>query len=194
MSLTYYPTLPASSEDPSVSQGKFQINFSSLSSIINANHVDFTSTDYGKHKFCQFPEQSAAPTTLANEGAVYTKRSALTAATELFFRREGNGTEIEFTGFLGAGDGWTRLPSGILLKWGTGTATGAGSATFPVAGTIPVFSAVYQGIVSTQDSSPTPNTFATMRGLTTTEIQVYGSTRTTTAATAVNYRYLVIGI
>ena len=195
--MAYNNNVPQANERPGSSQDKLLQNSIAVKAFVNRNHVDLSNPsvnlDEGKHKFIQMPEQSAAPATSASEGAIYTKESALSAVTELFFRRELNGTEIEFTSSLKAANGWTRLPSGILLKWGTGSGSGIVTTNFPVAGTIPVFTAVYNGLVCVEDNSASPNTFATLRTITTASVSVFCSSRTATTAMAATFRYLVIG-
>ena len=192
--MAYNENIPQASDNPSQSQAQILDNFQEISAAFNKNHGNFNAADQGKHSFLQIPEQSSAPATSANEMGLYTKESSLTSVAEMFIRRESNGTEIEFTSFLGAANGWTRLPSGVLLKWGSGSGSGAHTTAFPTAPTIPVFSAVYTGFVTTADSSGSPNTFATYRGITTTGISVFGSSRTSTSTTSASYNYLAIGI
>lgn len=191
--MAYNENIPQATDNPSQSQSQILDNFQEISIAFNTNHGNFNSANQGKHAFLQMPEQSSAPATSANEMALYTKESALTSVAEMFIRKESNGNEIEFTSFLGATNGWTRLPSGILLKWGTGVGSGTHTTLFPTAPTIPVYTAVYTGFVITADASSTPNTFATFQAVSPIGITVYGSRRTATSATTVNYRYLVIG-
>ena len=60
--------------------------------------------------------------------------------------------------------------------------------------TIPVFTAVYSAQVTTFDDTGAPNTMATLQGITTTTITVYGSVRASNSSTNARFRYLVIGI
>ena len=191
--MAYNPDIPQAADDPSQSQGQILANFQELNTFLSVNHESLNSGTQGKHKFLQMPEQASAPATAANEGAIYTQESSFTGNTECVFRRESNGSEIEFTGLLGAENGWTRLPSGILLKWGSSNANGSQATNFPTGPTIPVFSAVYTAQVTTFDDTAAPNTMATLQGITTTAITVYGSVRVSNSATNTRYRYLVIG-
>jgi len=191
--MAYNENIPQGSDNPSTSQGQILANFQEIDTAFNLNHGNFNDADQGKHLFMQMPEQSSAAATAANEGAIYTQESALTGVTELVFRRESNGTEIEFTGSTATANGWTRLPSGILLKWGTGSGSGITAVSFPTGASIPIFSSVLNAIICVSDSSASPNTFATLRGFTTTTISIFGSSRTTTGATSAAFRYLVIG-
>ena len=191
--MVYTVDIPQPTDDPSQSQGQILGNFQGINTLVNVNHVDFDEADEGKHKFLQMPEQAAAPATAANEAGLFAQESSLTAVTELVFRRESSGTEIEFTGLLANTNGWTRLPSGILLKWGSGSGSGAVTVVFPTGATIPAFSNVFSAQVSVEDSSGTPNTFATFQSMTTLQLVAFSSGRITTAAANASFRYLVIG-
>jgi len=117
--VAYDPDTPANSaEDPSQSQPKITSNFQALNTSNSVNHVAYNDADQGKHKFMQMPEQASAPSTAANEGALYTAVEATSTVSELVYRREGNGAAIAFTETAGSADsGWTRLPSGLILGW-----------------------------------------------------------------------------
>lgn len=191
--MAYNENIPQASDNPSQSQAQILDNFQEISTAFNTNHGNFNAGNQGKHSFLQMPEQSSPPSTSSDEMGLYIKESSLTSLAEMFIRRESNGTEIEFTSFLGAANGWTRLPSGILLKWGTSNGSGAHTTNFPTGATIPVFAAVYTGFVVTFDSTPTPNTFATFQGVSTIGINIFGSERVTKTITDTTYTYLVIG-
>ncbi len=192
--MAYTVDIPQASDDPSQSQGQILGNFQELNTFLAINHEGITTvTDPGKHKFLQMPEQSSAPDTLVNEVALFSRESTLTTNTELVFRRESNGFESEFTGVLDATNGWTRLPSGILLKWGTGSGSGPVETVFPAGATFPAFTAVFSAQVSVDDSSPIPKTFATFQTVSETQINVYCSLRIKNEATQAQFRYLVIG-
>lgn len=118
-------------------------NFNTIDTAFSVNHVAYQAADQGKHKFVQMPEQGVAPGTAANEAALYAAVGAISAVSELVFRREGNGEEIPFTEHLRAADGWTYLPSGIFIQWLTKdllAADGSGTlVTFPVSFTAAPF-------------------------------------------------------
>lgn len=103
-----------------LSRDPIRTNFSLIQDRFNENHVGINSgSGGGKHKFLQMPEQSAAPTTAANEAAVYTKQGPAPASTtELYFRRESNGTEIQMTG---AGSNIPVILSGTFASTGSFT-------------------------------------------------------------------------
>lgn len=125
--MTYNPAIPQASDQPSLSQGQMLINFGQLNTIFDSNHYTFnyaTVADRGKHKYASFMNQAAGPVTGATECALYAKLSA--AHSNLFWRRESNGTEIQMSsninptwGVVGTtGKGMSFLPGGLLIQWG----------------------------------------------------------------------------
>ena len=133
--MVYQNNIPQGNQRPSKSQGDLLGNFEDLKTYLDRNHVDIddpgTNIDEGKHKFVQMPEQTAAPTTAINEGALFTLLS--NGLSELFWRPEGDDTEIQMTSgnienetVKIALSGGTFLPGGLILKWGRVTWT-AGS-------------------------------------------------------------------
>jgi hypothetical protein len=105
----------------------------------------------------QMPEQASAPTTAANEGALYAKVGGSPAQTNLFFRGESNGFEYQLTQSVSASTarfgnstayvanhtgGWTFLPGGLIMQYGIRTAMigGANTITFPLVFPTAVFS------------------------------------------------------
>lgn len=135
--MVYTPSTPTASQFISISQPLIQENFSQANTIFGANHVEFDSTDVanqGKHTFVSMIEQSSDPTTAVNEIALYTKD--LGGINTLYMRKESDGTVIQLSGAdpLAAASGYTFLPGGIILQWGTGHAEGTGHVnTFPIA-------------------------------------------------------------
>lgn len=193
--MPYNQNIPQANDALNNSQLDILNNYIAIQTFLDVNHNIFGDPNEGKHKWVSFPEQGAGPATAVNETAVYAKQSTLTNVAELFVRKENNGAEIEFTSSLQAANGWTRLPSGILLKWGSAAANGTFAYLFPVAATIPVFALIYSlhlsaltGGVVDPDAAITPLT-STAIGF-----AAYGSRRTVVAAQNVPFTYLAIGI
>ena len=163
--MAYNPNVPdPASQRFKDSQPLILGNFQDIGTGFNLNHVAFNNgVDTGKHKFLQMPVQASAPTTNATEMGLYTKTSTRTLQPEMFVRRQTNGTEIEFTGCLAATNGWTILPSGILLKWGQQAIAATPQViTYPVAATIPVFSSVFMVDLSFETSNVNVTAYATI--------------------------------
>lgn len=200
--MAYLPNIPAANDVISQSQADIQGNFQAINTFVNVNHVDFASADAGKHKFIQFPGQGSNPATAAGEVAVYCRTSTVTAVPELFYRRASNGTVIEASASIlsttpapaNNSAGWTWLPSGLLLKWGNGTANGSATVAFPVAANIPVFTQVVSvQITNYAAGAVDTDTFTRLVSFNNLGVTVYGSARSTTGAVATTFQYLAIG-
>jgi hypothetical protein len=131
--MAYNQNIPQPGDQLSQSQSDLLNNFQAIQTLIDVNHVDFAASGAGKHKWVSLPQQGSAPGTAAAEGALYT--AAIAGVTQLLFQTPSNGTSLQLTGptALGA-NGYTTLPGGLILQWGTATTTsGFGTITFPIA-------------------------------------------------------------
>jgi hypothetical protein len=195
--MPYNPAIPQPTDQLSISQGDLLGNFMAIQTLIDVNHVDFASADMGKHKFVSFPQQVAAPATANTEWAMYNAVSATSGDPELFLRAPNNGGTLNFTESLAAPNGWTRLPSAILLKWGSAGANGLTTITFPVGANIPPFLSVFNILVTTSYGSATDgDAFVRFNSVVApwTQFQVYASARTTVTNKATGFTYLAIGV
>lgn len=132
--MTYTANVPNPSQSLGITQPLINSNFQRIAAVFAINHVDFNSVGEGKHKFVQMPEQSAAPATLVNEGALYTKD--VSGSNQLFYRKESNGTQVQFTSFdpTLSDNGTSYIPGGLIFKWGKiDNPPKTGSVIFPVA-------------------------------------------------------------
>jgi tail fiber protein gp53 len=136
--MTYVPRPNASGSTLANTRDQIRTNFELIQDRFEENHVGITgAAGGGKHTFLQMPDQASAPTTAANEGGVYVK--AVSGASQLFYRKESNGTEIQITGTdpTAATQGKTFLPGGLVLIWDritVGLATSNLTVTFPFGG------------------------------------------------------------
>lgn len=142
-----YSDLPIATDHINISQAGIRENFSQISSLIAKDHITFAGVpaSVGKHNKTTLIEQAVAPVTAGNEMALYTKEIGLVSA--LFLRNENAGAEVDLTTAQKGSSGACTLPSGILMKWGTGSiadgsyssgnitfsAAFAGAADFPTA-------------------------------------------------------------
>lgn len=196
--MAYQQNIPQASQRLKDSQADLLGNFQAIKQLIDVNHDTFGSASEGKHKFVSFPDQGSSPTVAADEIALFGRLSTLSNASELCVRKESNGAVYEFTSAGATSNGWARLPSGILLKWGSGTATGlSGAISFPSGATIPAFSTgLIMFVVPAYTLSSDGNGFVRLNSFTApwTSFTVYASQRTTTNTQAVAFNYLAIGI
>ena len=203
-----YLDIPLATDALSQSQQDIRNNFLSILNAFDANHVDFNAgADAGKHKYVTLPQQGSTPPIAfgATEMALYSAQSPYNAAVnEIFINKTNQATVVQIPSTSSilsvASDpgndvsGWTYLPSGILLKWGNGTANGNTNITFPVAASIPAFTNVMSVQLSTYaNSTSDSNTYVRLSAFTNTGFQCYGSSRTTVAAAACSFQYLAIG-
>jgi hypothetical protein len=134
--MSYTTNIPAANDNPSVSQGEIQANFNEINTWVNVNHTGFGGNE-GKHNIVEMTMQTNAPATLINESALYsanqTVASATTAACVMMVHDtltnayqltrpiDSNFAKFgTFTNYnLGTSGGWTFLPGGLLLQYGT---------------------------------------------------------------------------
>jgi len=142
--MAYNANIPQATDQISQSQADLLANFQALS-VIATNRLPYLILG---------PQQVSDPTVTGTQMALYTKTSALTSQPEMFIERQSGSSTvpnpIEFTSYGTSSSGlnthgFTRLPSGILIKWGrvnAPTIVSDGDAIiYPVAATIPVFAA-----------------------------------------------------
>ena len=197
--MAYNSAIPAATDRLIDSQAALLANFAAIKTLIDVNHVTFddASGNQGKHAYVSLPEQAASPTTAADEVAIFSRLSTLTATSELAIRKEGNGDVVEFTSCKASGCGWARLPSGILLKWGNSSANGSTTITFPVAADTPAFTTIFSiNLTTWYENTSDGDGFVRLGKFAApwTTFKAYGSKRTSTTNKLVSFQYLAIGI
>jgi hypothetical protein len=180
-----YTDVPLAAQRISATQDPIRQNFLSLLTLVDPNNK----VDY-------FPVVGASiPTVAAGNVGLYSNTNALTTKNELYFKRDGGAgvVGIPFTAYDQAlNNGWTYLPSGILIKFGAWLANAPIiTVTFPVAATIPVFSSVFQVLISPFSSTNGAKPSTVIRSIGTTNFTCWCN-----GATDANsqIRYIVIGI
>ncbi len=185
--MAYKANIPQPTDLLDASQVDILGNFQSANTSQSINHYPFDdgTTKNGKHKFVEMPVLAVLPTNIANEGSLYTK--TISAVSELFYTPDTSLNEYQMTrtinakfsnfstnlaygsppvGFTQTG-GWTFLPGGMLLQYGTYSNTGAlgstGTIEFPVTFTNPPYSVSVSLIrsASANQSVSLPNIIAT---------------------------------
>src|SRR5581483_351059 len=137
----YNQNIPQPTDQLSQSQADLLNNFQAIYTLIGVNHTQFNAGNQGTHAFVEMPVQNPVPVTVGNEVGLYCQLSTLTGNPELVFSHQ-NGTGIvEFTSSTQALlAGWSKIPSGILFKWGQVSINpGANTVVFPVNATTPAF-------------------------------------------------------
>lgn len=130
--MTYNPNIPSTGMSLGTSRPLVQGNFYLLQQLIDINHVDFALPGMGKHTFVQMINQGSAPTTGANETAIYTRTdNETTPSQRTVLRKANNGLELLISGLnpVVASNGATNLTgrldqNGLMIQWGSNTVTG----------------------------------------------------------------------
>lgn len=177
--MVYQASIPQPTDQLSKSQADILGNFQFLNTIASG--------------IFDAPVQATAPTIAAGDTGLYTLFNASTGRNEMYVI-DANGNTYPITASLQAQNGWTILPSGLLIKWGLNSTTGGSQfITFPVAATIPVFNNVFNASVTTTQAVGSGNLFVLLNSVTTTGLNVTTTQRTTTSNTPGGFSYIVIG-
>jgi len=141
--MAYQNDIPQANDELATSQDDLLNNFAAIDTFVNVNHVGFNGADQGKHAQITFPLGPLAgqPFTYAvGEIGLQSLNQLPTSVPDIWMSR-GASTAFPITGAAISNPGWSYLPSGVLLKWGTVAVPSGGSyaIVFPVAATNPVY-------------------------------------------------------
>lgn len=190
--MAYNNNVPLANQSISSTQTPILNNFIALNSWGNG---------YGEYVL-----QASTPSFSANNDGMYTKAYNNTTNTlnELFVHKQAFGAttkEIPFTASIlsqatpaAMTSGWTYLPSGILLRW-ENIASGTGLSTITLSSGYPAFNQILNIILCPYSSSTTDDNFAVRLVAinSTTQFQVYFSSRTSTGSGTGSAKALIIG-
>lgn len=163
--IPFVPNIPFGPNNPSQDQPNMQANTNSDIDIWEVDHIGFNVNNSGIHAQVTMPVQSGIPTT-AQAGATvtYTKTSG---QSQEFMTSDTGAKEYQITRFIDADfstfganaslapnpgtGGWTFLPGGIIMQYGTFPAFSTGSVDI-------VFPITYTTLYNIQVSFVTPGT------------------------------------
>jgi hypothetical protein len=189
----YDENIPQPTDTPAASQPQLLANFQAINTLVNVNHVEFDDPDQGKHKWVSMPDQAVAPATAAAEVAIFGFTSPETGATELYFRKPSSGDQIPMTESGGTTTGWSMLPSGLLIKWGSATVNGPGNVDANASGK--AFTTLYKVMLSNASDTVASDTYVAGGTIVGTTFNVACMQRTVANnAVAVTFNWLVIGV
>lgn len=188
---------PQAGQSLNVTQNPIRQNFITIDTAFSIDHAAYGSANVGKHNKISFPLQAAAPAFIANEIGLFNQNAAPTNRPDIWMAR-GAAAAIPITGYVlggtNAGNGWTYLPSGLLMAWGRSTTGAATNVTITYANELtnfPGFTTVNAFPQLTRISGAgTSTNFVTLTAYNQTTFQVYSSA----AGTQVQFAWLVIGI
>lgn len=149
-------------------------NFNSIDEGFIVDHVDYNTAGQGKHNKITFPVQNAAPMFAAGEEGLYNLLYATTGKNEIFVHKQNQaGTvDIPFTASAMSNvvqancvNGWSYLPSGLLIKWGQVARSGQ-NQNINVAGTSggPNFNQSFQAYAVPFDTNAASNFIVRVNG------------------------------
>lgn len=203
--MAYQNDIPKATDRLKDSQSDIQDNFAELETYLEINHVEFGNANQGKHKWVTFPAQTVAPTFASGEEGLYNLpfNNNTSVLNELFVHKQtSTGTsDIPFTASIlsqnatpaSLAAGWSYLPSGLLVKWGS--ASGNGTTTVNLPGTDPAFNTIFNVLLTPFAAGSSDSNFSVrFIGLVSpSQFQVYVSSRTNTGAAPGAFQFLVIG-
>lgn len=133
---TYTRGIPNGPNNPSADQPIMQTNANSTDSILDIDLYGFNDNNGGLHQKSTYVVQGSDPVpvnTDGSQGIVYSK--AVSGIAEIFINRYGSATPVQLTNGAVSitNNGYTFLPGGLILQWGTVTGTVAGNPfAFPI--------------------------------------------------------------
>jgi len=143
----YNASIPQAADLLSVSQGDIRDNFGGIKSLVDIDHVSFASADAGKHIKVTLPVQAPAPAFVAGEVGMYSFLNPTTNKNELYVNKTNNSGIVQIAatssilgnanpipGTFGDTTGWTMLPSGIKMVWGSFPGSPIGPQTINLVG------------------------------------------------------------
>lgn len=139
---------PVPNQTLPISQPLIRTNFIDINRGFTVDHASFNLLNEGNHNQVTLPVQAVIPAPQAGKVLLYCQTSALTNQPELVFAHQAGSTAPaaarinEFTSAGWNDPGWTRLPSGILIKWGTEPLTGIHTTNVDLNAALPHFALV----------------------------------------------------
>ena len=138
---TYTIGVPNPPNNPSADVNNMQTNTTSISNLIEQDHIGFNLTNGGFHNVIHQSEFSTGPdpVPVLTFGELYVKKIAVNGNTDdVLFFQTGSGRVSQLTGLpTGPGlqgsvgtNGWTFLPNGLIMQWGVVFGTHGGDNHF----------------------------------------------------------------
>ncbi len=153
MTFSYYASIPAAGDPPKNDQPLMQVNTNSIQSLIQVDHEPFNDTRVppfgGFHKVIhqtQFSNVTSNPpknvptdnpNPVPNVGELFTAQINRGILDEVLFYQSSSGRVTQLTnsiadpGFqaMNAANGYTSIPGGLIIQWGSLSVSPSGTAT-----------------------------------------------------------------
>jgi hypothetical protein len=124
---TYLATIPQPGDLLSSSQPQILTNFASIKSLIDVDHVDFNSSDAGKHNQVTFPVQLLTPSFSGTEYGLWNETDG--AVNQLWLNNPANlhfaqvpmaaSTFNTVANPVPFSSCYSVIPSGFIMQWGS---------------------------------------------------------------------------
>lgn len=106
-------------------------NFVTIDTAFQVDHVPYVTSGQGKHNKVTFPNQTSTPTFVASEMGMFNQLKNPTPRQDIWIiRGDDTGNPYPMTGYNNKSpassaptNGWTYIPSGMIMAWGTATIT-----------------------------------------------------------------------
>lgn len=128
--MPYNNNIPQPNDSPMDSQVQLLQNFQEISEFASRDHVALGNPDSGLHRRTTYINV-ASPVGTNNSVTVWSEQEG--GNQQLFYRREQSAESVNLTGgfFRSSGQtnnpsGYSRMPSGVIVKWGVAETDGSG--------------------------------------------------------------------
>ena len=120
--------IPQANQTLAITQPLILNNFNAINTAFAVDHVNFNDPGQGKHNKITFPVQAVVPVFAASDLGLFSFLNATTTKNELNVYKANNAgyVNVPFTASILSnsapiqnGSGWSYLPSGLIIQWGT---------------------------------------------------------------------------
>lgn len=120
--------IPQANQTLAITQPLILNNFNAINTAFAVDHVNFNDPGQGKHNKITFPVQAVVPVFAAGDLGLFSFLNATTTKNELNVYKANNAgyVNVPFTASILSnsapiqnGSGWSYLPSGLIIQWGT---------------------------------------------------------------------------
>lgn len=199
--MTFTPNIPQPGQSLGQTVNLISGNFTNYAQVISVNHLGPNGANAGKHNLSEYVVQAQSPATSANEVATFCRVGNISnpwsTTPELYLQSQNQ--------VAGAGDiqmsrldsgikfgttGWTFLPGGFIMQWGScGIVNGEFTTVYTARGGIAFKVQTWQVFLVANDPGIPPNLVYTINELLNAPTQFVGHTNL-----PVTLSYLAIGI
>jgi hypothetical protein len=159
--MPYNQNIPVSTDKLSSSQVDINNNFTAIKTFVDVDHVDFSDgVKQGMHQKITFPISAAPAVSLAGYIGLYGKNDG-SGNPQIYVNNVAPALQIPMTSANLATPGWTYLPSGIILQWGSATINNGTVVNFNMAFPNTCFSVQLTCLYNGHQNLPCVNTVST---------------------------------